>query len=201
MIARLGRRVLSLVMAADIVQAAPLPDYHSIAVHEGSEWTLKLSFVVPYSVSEVWQVMTDYTHMPSFMPDVTESRIVSGNEQVFRLYQKTRLRAGVFSNEVVSTRDVVLEPMRSVKAHAVGGTAKHMDTVTTFMPEGRHTRVVYESSWIYDGIWASFVTDDRVKQQAQSQFELMYDEMIRRHGVLTAGVASERTAVARSAHD
>jgi ribosome-associated toxin RatA of RatAB toxin-antitoxin module len=87
--------------------------------------------VLPYPPKLIFEVLTDYEHMHEYVSDMTSSRIVSREENRWRVEQKGKSGIGPFKFKFEVVRDVELMPATELKSTLVSGNFKSMHTSTT----------------------------------------------------------------------
>lgn len=104
-----------------------------------------VNFTVPVTPGEAWVVLTDYDHMPEFLPNVRFSKIVesAGNKRYVAQHGTAYYGPFSFSYDVV--QEIALTPYTQIRSRTIGGSIKKMDGFTQLIPEGNHTRIVCRS--------------------------------------------------------
>ncbi|NET53555.1 MAG: cyclase, partial [Merismopedia sp. SIO2A8] len=70
---------------------------------EGRQWRVFAKIQIPYSVEQVWQVITDYETFTEFMPGLIQSKRLDNSTRSVRIEQ---VRNKIFMGMKVSARSV-----------------------------------------------------------------------------------------------
>lgn len=92
-------------------------------------------------VAVIWQVLTDYEHLPAFIPGIAKSvvRERRGNQLV--LEQSGEARFFIFSFPVEVTYEVTETPESSVSCRALSGNLKRMSGRYDIEPAGSGSKM------------------------------------------------------------
>lgn len=138
----------------------------------------ELSVAAPLHVA--WGVITDYDRMTSFVPDMIESRVLSREDGVWRVFQRGVTRFGPLSFGYEVEREVVIEGGYVVRSHGVRGNLKKLEMTTRLVPDGAGTRILYHAVMVPD-FWVPPLIGPRLmRAQAERQFAALVKEMERR---------------------
>lgn len=147
------------------------------------------SVAVPRDV--VWSVMTDYEHMPDFLPQMKSSKIVQKSGPNLRITQQGVVPVMFFDFSYESTRDIELLPPDEIRSHSVGGNTGPTRAVTHLQVRDQSTLVSYSATWTpASSMLASFGLDI-MREQVSLQFSAMQQEMLRRFKNKPAVVAAQ----------
>ena len=160
--------------------AAPPSDLDvKVRIVEG-EVRADVSLFVRAPLQRVWDVLSDYEREPEFLRDVQASRILSRAGDTIRLYQKNQVRVGPFTFPLESVKDVRLTEPQRIDSRLVSGSLKRYQARTELIPEVGGTRIVYRSEAVPPDILAGFVSEERVKREAEERFRQVRTEILRR---------------------
>ena len=157
---------------------------NDIAVdYRNGHYSAQLGFYVAVPSHLAQQVLTDFDHMVEFVPNLTESRIISHTGSVFMIEQQGRAGFGPFSIRFASQRRVELLPGGRLVSQALSGTAKSMHSELHFQDSGQGTRIDYHldmepDRWMPSGIGIGFM-----RRELFEQFTALTHEMERRQKV------------------
>ncbi|MFN3593366.1 MAG: SRPBCC family protein [Thiobacillaceae bacterium] len=183
MMRRLCPLLLVAVQACPPVLAAEVPD-DAVAVsvaREADHILLAAEFRVPVDVRTAWSVLTDFTHMPEFLPGLKESLVLAQNGQRLTVQQKGESTVGLFPMEYESLRAIELKPYQSIRSRTLKGSMGSVEGVTRLMPEGQGvTLVVYSAQVQPDSSLAALVPSRYLREELMTQFQAMRAEMLRR---------------------
>jgi ribosome-associated toxin RatA of RatAB toxin-antitoxin module len=139
--------------------------------------------ILPYPPKLIFEVLTDYERMHEYVPDMTNSRIVSREENKWRVEQKGKSGIGPFKFKFEVLRDVELTPVTELKSTLVSGNFKSMRTSTTLKSEGDNTRLDYIAD-IEPDFWVPPLLGSAImKRQVRRQFEAFEAELAKRNSV------------------
>ena len=180
------------VMAAD----APVPTPEAHVTQNGKEVDLDTSFTVPVSRDIAWQVLTDFEHMPQFVPNLASSKVLDKEGNKWKVEQTGKVSAGLFHVSYDSVRELTLTQPSEIKAHTVGGDSGAMESVTTLTEKNGETVVSYRAQWTPNSSLLGSLGAGSARSQLQHQFGAMENEMLKRGGHKAKGDAASDTAKA-----
>lgn len=181
-------RAAALLLLGLVVVPALANDSLSTEVHIEGEWVrVDVSFTVPASRAQVWEVMTDFEHMAAFVSNLSVSRVVSREGPVLRIYQRGRAHSSVLDFPFEVLREVHLRPMLRIESHLISGSMKEQMGVTELADEGSETRVVFHGASV-PGVWVPPVVGKPfIESEIREQFREIQAEILRRHPLPSAG--------------
>lgn len=138
MMRRLRPLLLAGVLACTPALAAQAPD-DAVAVsvaREADHILLSAEFRVPVDVRTAWSVLTDFTHMPEFLPGLKESLVLAQNGQRLTVQQKDASTVGPFPMEYESLRAIELKPYQLIRSHTLKGSLGSVEGVTRLLAGG-----------------------------------------------------------------
>jgi ribosome-associated toxin RatA of RatAB toxin-antitoxin module len=136
--------------------------------------------ILPYPPKLIFEVLTDYEHMHEYVPDMTSSRIMSKEENKWRVEQKGKSGIGPFKFTFEVVRDVDLTPTMEIKSTLVSGNFKSMRTSTTIMREGDNTKLDYFADMEPDFWVPPLIGSAIMKRQVRRQFDAFVAELAKR---------------------
>ena len=165
-----------------VVSAAPPAGKMEIkATREGEEMTLTASVHAPVNPRVAWAVLTDFDRMAGWVPNLQESRIVSGpDERPLRVAQKGMKRVGLLTFSFQSVRAIELAPIKTIKAKGLSGNMRKLESTMRVSLEGEGTRLEYHLEFIPDFWVPPFIGPALIRRESRLQFEAIIDEMVRR---------------------
>jgi hypothetical protein len=165
------------------VSAAPTGEIEVSATRNGDEMTLTAKMIAPVNQRVAWEVLTDFNRMAEWVPNLQESRIVSGpDERPMRLAQKGEKRVGPFTFPFESVREVELAPTQTIKAKGLSGNMRKLESLTRLSSEGDGTRLEYELLFIPNYWVPPLIGPALIRRESRLQFEAIIAEMVRRSG-------------------
>lgn len=151
------------------------------ARRQGDALVIDLQMVVPAKLEVVWQVLTDYESMPSYMPNLSTSKVVRRGKGSFVVRQEGTASIGPFKIPYTSAREIRLTARKSMRAQSVEGTKPTIASTTTLKEEAGGVRVTYHATARELPALARLATSTFAKS-ARTQFAAMRAEMIKRNG-------------------
>lgn len=178
-----GRRFGSIALAALAFALAAPAAAQDITVQvqrNDSTFVVNVEFLVPATVTESWDVLTDYDNMSKILSNVDASRIENRNGNTFHVVQKSHVQAGLIPIYMDSVRQVELSPPREIRSNLVKGNLKSSNFTTRVMDAGAQTRVTAEGTFVATGLAAATITVESVTAQTKKQYEELRKEILRR---------------------
>jgi carbon monoxide dehydrogenase subunit G len=176
-----------LALAALLALAAPalaaLQPGEDIEIHvhvRGERVTVDLSFAVDATRQQAWSVLTDFEHMPDFVTNLKESRVLSVSGDTLRVFQRGTARYGPLAFQFASTREMKLDPFDRIESRLISGTMRMMEGTTRLVEEGAQTRILYHADSI-PGVWIPPLLGKKfIEHETREQFREMREEIIKR---------------------
>ncbi len=132
-------------------------------------------------VARSWEVLTDYGRYADFIPELTQSRVISRKGREVRVDQKGQTRV-LFLNYPLDVRLAVSEqPYERVSSRAVAGSFREMRNV--YVLEAREGRVLlrYTGRLVPDFYVPPVFGTLVLRRTVESMFEALVEEMERRN--------------------
>ena len=137
-------------------------------------------FTVPVSSRLVWETLTDFDNVSSFISSVESSEIINRTGNTLHVTQNSAIRFSVATFNFESVREVNLIPIQKIKERMISGNMRKMEETTRIVPEGNQTRIIYHANIIPD-IWIlKYIGHVFIENEAREQFQEIRDEIIRR---------------------
>ena len=92
----------------------------------GSSFAVHAMATVAAPISTVWEVLTDYDHLASFIPGLSRSAVQAREANRVVVEQKGEARFLVFSYPIEVRLEVLESPTDSIVSRAIGGNLKRM---------------------------------------------------------------------------
>lgn len=93
---------------------------------EGDSYAITACAATTAPAELIWQVLTDFEHLSEFVPDMRSSRVVSAPGEPLRVEQQGVARVLFFERRIDVVFAIDLDPLRSVRFHAVDGNLRRM---------------------------------------------------------------------------
>lgn len=175
----------ALVVSAAAVGAPPPGTRVDIDVHQrGRTFVVDATLRAPVPPAVAWEVLTDFEHMESFVPNLADSHIVARDGNRLTILQHGVARFGLLSVRFESERLVTLTPPATIRSTQLRGSMEQLDSLTTFAPDGSGTRLTYHVEAIPGTLYPDFVARHFLRHEVAEQFDAIAREMVRRHSAI-----------------
>jgi ribosome-associated toxin RatA of RatAB toxin-antitoxin module len=136
--------------------------------------------LLPVTPRLVWEVLTDYDRIASFVPALKASRRLSGAAGPLLLEQRLGVAAGSFRAEAVVVLRVEELPFHAIRFEAVGGNLREMQGEWDIGDLGEGSRLQYRLRLV-PGFWLPPVLGPAlIRSSFRDQFDALTAEMMRR---------------------
>lgn len=140
-----------------------------------NDWpmALRASTDIPVEALKVWNVLTDYDHLPDYLPKMQVSRVVQRIENNIIVEQVTKTQFLFFSKKIEVKLNIVEKPYEEIAFDRTGGNLELFSGQWILKPiqNGRATRLTYLLTFkpaFYTPKWIVRRTLDReVREQIQ----------------------------------
>lgn len=163
-----------------------------IAVQQnGDTFIIDATMEVPVSVDTAWEVMTDFDHMTSILGNLTLSKVISRNGNVWIVRQEGLAKYGPFSYSFESDRQIHLEPKKRIVARNLTSTATRMDSEAEIVPLNQDVHIKYHIEMVPGSLLVRMFGLPLVRHEVEEQLQRMAREMtLRRTATESAGRTS-----------
>ncbi|SEB16331.1 SRPBCC family protein [Variovorax sp. YR216] len=169
--------------ATALLLSAPSPAQRvDIETHRKNETIIvEVSAEMPVDPRTVWSVITDYDHLPRFIPYMRSSRVLQRDADRVIVEQSGELVFLFFRQPVEVKLSVVESPQTRVAARAIGGNLKALDGRYTVesLPSG-YTRLSYSGRLVPDFDVPPVIGRIALQTVMARQFDAMVKEIVRR---------------------
>lgn len=157
------------------------PGHDSAAVEFATEALL------PVAPRLVWEVLTDYDRIASFVPGLAASRLLSGPGEPLLLEQRLEVAASGFRFGAVVLLRVEELLLQQIRFEAVGGNLREMRGEWSIGDLREGTRLAYRLRLV-PGFWLPPVLGPKlIRDGFRAQFDALTGEMMRRADAGPAG--------------
>lgn len=133
-----------------------------------------------------WEVLSDYDHLSRFIPDLSDSRVVSRSNGKVLVEQKGEF-AFLFFHRAIELRLEITETPRSrIVARAISGSFSEMAGRYDLEADGDGVRVLYAGRFVPRFALPPLLGMIALRHTAATQFEAMVREMQRRDALVRA---------------
>ena len=131
-------------------------------------------------VDTAWDVLTDFDHMTSILGNLTASRIIARNGNIWQVKQEGVAKYGPFSYSFESVREIRLEPMKRIVSKNLSGTVARMSSVAELVALSAGVQIRYHVELEPGSMLARMFGRTFVRHEVEEQLQRMMREMIRR---------------------
>jgi Polyketide cyclase / dehydrase and lipid transport len=166
---------------------APTADDIAVEVHKnGPEVVVRVDCPVRAPRAVVWEVLTDYEHMASFVTNLTVSELRARDGDTLHVFQRGSAARGPFSFSFENLREIHLVPQQEIRSRLISGTLKASEFTTRVTDDGNEVHILNSGHFIPD-VWVPPVIGPAViEAETRKQFEEIRTEIRRRVAKLTA---------------
>ena len=171
--------VLAVLLFAVGVAAAASNDDIGVTVHTRDGLVI-IDVDLPLDVTpeEAWPTISDYDRMSEFIPNLTESRILSRDGNRLRVQQKGTTSRGPFTFSFENVRDVVLVPPTEIRTELVSGSLRSARSITRVVRTETGSRLhnhgeYLPAPWIPASVATSMIADETREQFGRIRAEIM----------------------------
>jgi ribosome-associated toxin RatA of RatAB toxin-antitoxin module len=138
--------------------------------------------LLPVESRVVWDVLTDYNRIASFVPGLTMSRLVSGPGEPKLLEQRGQIDFALFQFDIEVVARVYEQPYHTIRFEAVRGNMREMrgEWNVDTLGDNEGSRLHYRLH-VVPGFWVPPVVGPAlIRRNFRDQFESLTREMMRR---------------------
>jgi len=138
-------------------------------------------FTVPVNSQLVWDTLTDFDNISSFISSVQSSKVINRTGNTLHVTQNSIIKISIVTFNFESVREVNLVPFKEIKERMISGNMHKMEETTQIIPVGNHTRIAYHANIIPD-IWLlKYIGYVFIENEAREQFKEIREEILRRN--------------------
>jgi hypothetical protein len=176
--------VLGLVaFAAFHVDAQPTDPAADIAVevrHVGEEVFVRVDCPVRAPHAIVWEVLTDYDHMSSFVTNLKVSELRSRDGDTLQVFQRGNAQRGLLTFSFENLREIRLVPQQEIRSRLISGTLKSSEFTTRVVDDGNEVHILNSGRFVPE-VWVPPIIGPAViEAETRKQFEEIRGEILRR---------------------
>lgn len=149
-------------------------------VRTAGGFTIDMAAHAPVGPELAWEVLTDFDHMASFVPNLKTSQVTERSSDLLRVRQTGTARYGVFWTDFESEREIRLRFPREIRSLGIRGNVGHMESLMRLEPEPGGTLLRYHAQIQPDFWLPPLLGPAFVQHETAEQFSAMIREMVRR---------------------
>lgn len=152
-----------------------------IVIHvrkEGPEIFVDVDCPVRAPVRTVWDVLTDYDNMSSFISNIQYSRVQERADNLLKVHQKGKATRGPLSFAFDNVREVRLSPFTEVRSSLISGDLKASAFTTRIVDSGGLIHIVHNgrytpNTWVPPLIGPALIEAETRKQYGEIRTEIL----------------------------
>ena len=180
---RLARWLVVVLLAAlphAVAAFAPNEDIVVRVRKEGSGVAMDVDCPVDAPWQIVWEVLTDYAHMPQFISNIEHSVVEEAAGNVLRIRQTGKASRGPLTLTFDMTREVELVPQTEIRSRLVEGDLKSSDFVTRIVQRNDRIHILNNGRYV-PKVWVPPVlVPSMIEAETRKQFGEFRAEILRR---------------------
>ena len=148
--------------------------------YDGETYVVTAHMFAPVSRAIAWEVLTDFTHMAAWVPNLRESNVIKPGENQLTIEQHGTAKFGPFSFPYTSVREIVMNPQTTIESRQIQGEMRRQQSLMTLSADAGGTQLVYRLELVPTGLAARVMSEERLKRDMEEQFTAIVAEMIKR---------------------
>lgn len=177
------QRLVALWLAAAALPAATASPDQDIIVHvrkAGPEIVVDVDCPVRAPLPLVWEVLTDYDNMSSFVTNLQHSDVERRVDSVLTVRQTGRATRGPFSFTFDTVREVELVPFAEIRSRLVSGDLKASAFTTRIVDVGGLVHIANNGRYT-PNVWVPpLIGPALIEGETRKQFAEIRTEILRR---------------------
>lgn len=166
-----------LLCLAGFAAAAPAADVTVRTTRNGDALEVEASAEFAGSVARTWQVLTDYSRLPEFVPDLQVSRVISRDGNGAMVEQKGEARL-LFLSYPINVRLAITEhPRERVVSRAVAGNFREMQGAYRVQVQQGRVHLQYSGRMVPDFYVPPFIGTLVLRSNVESTFRALVEEI------------------------
>jgi hypothetical protein len=173
----------ALLLAATAARAATDSPDQDIVVHarkDGPDVTVEIDCPVDAPRSVVWDVLTDYDHMATFVSNLEASGVEEHAGKLLRVHQKGKVALGPFTFKFDDVRMIELLPYDEIRSRLISGEMKASTFVTRIVRVGAGIHIVNSGRYTPNMWVPPLIGPSLIEAQTRKQFGELRAEILRR---------------------
>jgi carbon monoxide dehydrogenase subunit G len=176
----LNRLVFSLLL---LLLASPADAQPQVTVTQAEDGLISVvaddQVAAPMDV--VWQTLTDYEHLASFIPDMQTSRVISAPGEPLHVRQEGATRFIGYNFPINVTFEIDTDPPNKVQFHSIVGNVRDMEGSYRLDMSDGVTHLHYEARFRPDFWVPALIGPSIMHGEINRQFEGLAAEILRRN--------------------
>jgi ribosome-associated toxin RatA of RatAB toxin-antitoxin module len=176
--------LVAVLLAVQVAPGHAAEDLSVEAERRGERVEVRARALVAAPATVVWEVLTDYEHLPRFIPGIAKSVVRSRDGGRLLIEQSGKARFLIFSFPIEVRLEVTERPPQSISSRAVAGNVRRMTGRYEIQPDAEHGTVLlrYVGEIEPDFKLPPLIGVAALRSSATEQFTAMVAEIERRAG-------------------
>jgi hypothetical protein len=165
---------------ADALPADTSADIAVEVRHVGEEVFVRVDCPVRAPHAIVWEVLTDYDHMSSFVTNLKVSELRSRDGDTLQVFQRGDAQRGLLTFSFENLREIRLVPQQEIRSRLISGTLKSSEFTTRVVDDGNEVHILNSGRFVPE-VWVPPIIGPAViEAETRKQFEEIRTEILRR---------------------
>lgn len=154
-----------------------------ISVHvemRGEVIRVDVDLIIAALPKEVWEVLTDFEHLPRFISNITSSKIVSRVGNTVRIAQSGKTNFGPLTFDFQSEREITLSPFTRFESRMISGNLKCFNGTTQLESIEGGTKVRFHSESVPETVIPLGLARPLIEAETREHYQEIRNEVLRR---------------------
>jgi uncharacterized protein YndB with AHSA1/START domain len=154
-----------------------------ISVHvemRGEVIRVDVDLIIAAPPKEVWEVLTDFEHLPRFISNITSSKIVSRVGNTVRVAQSGKTNFGPLTFDFQSEREITLSPFTRFESRMISGNLKRFNGTTQLESIEGGTKVRFHSESVPETVIPLGLARPLIEAETREHYQEIRNEVLRR---------------------
>jgi uncharacterized membrane protein len=154
-----------------------------IKVHvdiQGEVVRVDAEVLIGATAREVWEVLTDFEHLPRFVSNITSTRVLARDDNVVRVSQQGKTSYGPLTFEFQSVRELTLTPYERFESRMLSGNMKSFHGTTNLETVEGMTQIRYHSEAVPDTAIPLSFGRSLIESETREHYREIRQEVLRR---------------------
>jgi polyketide cyclase/dehydrase/lipid transport protein len=168
--------------------AAPDADITVAVRKDGATIFVDVDCPVQAPVPLIWQVLTDYDHMSTFIGGLEYSAIEGRRDNLLTVRQKGKAKLGLFTFNFENVREVEIVPSVEIRSHHISGDLESSSFTTRVINVDGTPHVINIGRYVPKAWVPPLVGPSLIGGETRKQFADIRSEILRRSARQTVGL-------------
>lgn len=154
-----------------------------IAVHvemRGEVIRVDVDMIIAAPPKEVWEVLTDFEHLPRFISNITSSKVVSRVGNTVRVAQSGKTNFGPLTFDFQSEREITLSPFTRFESRMISGNLKRFNGTTQLESIEGGTKARFHSESVPEKVIPLGRARPLIEAETREHYQEIRNEVLRR---------------------